>query len=292
MKNALRSPRRWAGWTRTLLTAAALSGALGACQPIDSFLYGAREGTVEYPGSGAGPDAVTTYVTRDKDTVDGIAQRFGVSPQSIVDQNKLEAPYTLRAGRRIEIKGARPEAIPPERSTATATVKSERLPPPQQGDPPRSAASGNQPTPLTPPASSPATPPVTVAATPPLPRMAWPLRGKIVSAYGAKPDGQKNDGIDIAAAKGTAVKAAEAGTVIYAGAEAPRMGNLLLVSHSGGYVTAYAHNEALLVKKGDKVTKGQTIARVGTSGGVPEPRLHFEVRKDNRTIDPVQVLPQ
>jgi murein DD-endopeptidase MepM/ murein hydrolase activator NlpD len=286
MKNALRSPRRWAGWTRTLLTAAALSGALGACQQVDSYLYGAREGTVEYPGSGAGPDAVTTYIARDKDTVDGIAQRFGVSTQSIVDHNRLEPPYTLRAGRRIEIKGAKPEASPPGRATATATVKSENLPPPKQGDPPRSAAPGSQPTPLTPPS----TPPVTVAATSPLPKMAWPVRGKIVSSYGAKPDGQKNDGIDIGAAMGTPVKAADAGTVIYAGAEAPRMGNLLLVSHPGGYVTAYAHNEALLVKKGDKVTKGQTIARVGTSGGVPEPRLHFEVRKDNRTIDPAQVL--
>jgi lipoprotein NlpD len=251
---------------------------------IDNFFYGGREGTVEYPGSGAGPDAVTTYVTKEKDTVDGIAQRFGVSTQSIVDRNRLEPPYTLRAGKRLEIKGARPEASPPERSTATATVRSENLPPPKQGDPPRSATPGGQPTPLT--------PPVTVAATPPLPRMAWPLRGKILSAYGTKPDGQKNDGIDIAAAKGTPVKAADAGTVIYAGAEAPRMGNLLLVSHSGGYVTAYAHNEALLVKKGDKVTRGQTIARVGTSGGVSEPRLHFEVRKDNRTIDPTQVLPQ
>ena len=122
--------------------------------------------------------------------------------------------------------------------------------------------------------------------------MAWPLRGRILSGYGTKPDGQKNDGIDIAAAKGTPVKAAEAGTVVYAGSEAPRMGNLLLVSHASGYITAYAHNEALLVKKGDRVTKGQTIARVGNSGGVTEPQLHFEVRKDNRTIDPTQVLPQ
>jgi murein DD-endopeptidase MepM/ murein hydrolase activator NlpD len=271
---------------RTLLTAAALSSALGACQQIDSFFYGDREGTVEYPGSGAGPDAVTTYITKDKDTVDGIAQRFGVSTQSIVDQNRLAPPYSLRAGTRIEIKGAKPEALPADESAPKAnevTVTRQGLPPPGQGESPRSAAPAGQPTPLSPPAT---------AATGPLPKMAWPVRGKIISAYGPKSDGQKNDGIDIAADKGTPVKAADAGTVIYAGSEAPRMGNLLLLSHTGGYVTAYAHNEALLVKKGDRVTRGQTIARVGTSGGVPQPRLHFEVRKDNRTIDPTTVLPQ
>jgi len=269
-----------------LLTAAAV-GTLGACQQIDSYFYGGREGTVEYPGSGAGPDAVTTYIAREKDTVDSIAQRFSVSTQSIVDQNKLEPPYKLRSGQRLEIKGAKPEVAPPDNAAPRqqeVTVTRQGLPPPGQGEAPRSAAPAGQPTPLSPPA-------VTASAAP-LPRMAWPVRGKILSAYGAKPDGQKNDGIDIAADKGTPVKAADAGTVIYAGNEAPRMGNLLLVSHAGGYVTAYAHNEALLVKKGDKVTRGQTIARVGNTGGAPQPKLHFEVRKDNRTIDPTTVLPQ
>jgi murein DD-endopeptidase MepM/ murein hydrolase activator NlpD len=274
-----------------LLTAVALSGALGACQQIDNLFYGDREGTVEYPGSGAGPDAVTVYIAKDKDTVDSLAQRFSVSTQSIVDHNRLSAPYTLRAGQRVEIKGAKPETFSSDGTTTAAStpggVRSGSLPPPQQGDPPRSAAS-NQPTQLAPPGGQ----QVTVAASGPMPKMAWPVRGKILSGYGPKSDGQKNDGIDIGADKGTPVKAAEAGTVVYAGNEAQRMGNLLLISHAGGYVTAYAHNEALLVKKGDKVTKGQTIARVGNSGGTPEPRLHFEVRKDNRTIDPTQVLTQ
>ena len=102
---------------------------------------------------------------------------------------------------------------------------------------------------------------VTVPATPPA-RMIWPVHGKIVSKYGTS-GGQKNDGIDIAAAKGATVKAAESGKVVYAGNEVAKMGNLLLVEHSGGYITAYGNNESLLVKKGDTVKKGQAIAKVG-----------------------------
>jgi murein DD-endopeptidase MepM/ murein hydrolase activator NlpD len=120
--------------------------------------------------------------------------------------------------------------------------------------------------------------------------MSWPVSGKIVTPYGTS-GGQKNDGIDIAAAKGTPVKAAEGGKVIYTGNEIPKMGNLVLVEHSGGYITAYGNNEELLVKKGDTVKKGQSIAKVGNSGGTPEPQLHFEVRRAGKPIDPTTVLP-
>src|SRR5215813_6158795 len=106
MKRALRYPSRWAGRWRTLIVTAALTG-LGACTSMDNVFYGAREGTMEYPGSGAGPNAVPTYVVKDKDTVDLIAQRYGVSSQSIIDRNKLQAPYPLRAGQTLEVPGAR-----------------------------------------------------------------------------------------------------------------------------------------------------------------------------------------
>ncbi len=269
-----------------LLTAVALSGTLGACAQIDNLFYGAREGTVEYPGSGAGANATTTYIVKDKDTVDSISQRFGLSTQTVIDRNKLSPPYALRSGQALELPGARPESAPPENANRDATgrqevtVKREGLPPPpQQGDPPRSAAPGT-PTPLAAP-----------AAAGPLPKLDWPLQGKVIGTFGPKAGGQKNDGIDIQADKGAAVKAADGGTVVYAGGEVRGMGNLLLVSHSNGYITAYAHNESLLVKKGDLVKRGQTIARVGNSGGAPDPRLHFEVRRGNRTIDPMTVLP-
>ncbi len=267
---------------RTLLTAAAMSSALGACTQIDNMFYGNREGTVEYPGSGAGPNATTTYIVKDRDTVDGLAQRFGVATQAIVDRNGLSAPYTLRSGQTLKIPGAKPETAPQEGGAGRSevTVRS-NLPPPGTGDPPRSAAPG-QPTPLS---------PVATAPTGPLPKLDWPLQGKVIGSYGPKAGGQKNDGIDIQADKGAAVKAADGGIVVYAGSKVRGMGNLLLVDHSNGYITAYAHNESLLVKEGDEVKRGQTIARVGNSGGVSDPRLHFEVRRGNRTIDPITVLP-
>ena len=143
-----------------------------------------------------------------------------------------------------------------------------------------------QPTPLSPPAAAPPPPPPSAA-----PRFQWPLRGKIITPYGTS-GGQKSDGIDIAADTGAPVKAADGGKVVYAGDGVPHLGNLLLIEHSAGYITAYGNNEALMVKKGDEVKKGQTIARAGASGGAASPRLHFEVRRGgSKTIDPVTMLP-
>ena len=112
------------------------------------------------------------------------------------------------------------------------------------------------------------------------------MRGKILTHYGES-GGQKSDGIDIAADNGAPVKAADGGTVVYSGDGVPQLGNLLLIEHSSGYITAYGYNESPWVKKGDKVTKGETIARAGSSGGAASPRLHFEVRRggDHRSDD-------
>jgi murein DD-endopeptidase MepM/ murein hydrolase activator NlpD len=99
-----------------------------------------------------------------------------------------------------------------------------------------------------------------------------------------------NDGINIEAPLGTPVTAAEAGVVAYAGNELRGFGNLLLVRHQGGWMTAYAHNNELLVKRGQKVTRGQMIARVGRTGNVEQPQLHFEIRKGTDAIDPVKFL--
>lgn len=290
MKNAPRFPSRWAGRMHTLGTMAVLSVALGACNTV----MGAREGTMEYPGSAAGPNAVPVYVVKDKDTVDGLSRRYGVPSQTIIDRNNLKAPYTLKPGQSLSMPGARfvqdsyGEAASQQTGAANpnapSSVKREGLAPPPgaPGEAPRSAAPAGEPTPLS--KTS-----VTVPATPPPARMSWPVHGKIVSGYGTS-GGQKNDGIDIAAAKGTPVKAAEGGKVVYAGGEVAKMGNLLLIEHSGGYITAYGNNEELLVKKGDTVKKGQTIAKVGNSGGTANPQLHFEVRRSGKTIDPTTVL--
>ena len=277
---------------RTLGTTAALSVALGAC----ANPFGTRPGTTEYPGSGAGPNAAAVYVVNEKDTVASVSQRFGVSEQTIIDRNKLKGPpYTLKVGQYLELPGAKffadntggggaTQAVAPN---APGPVKKETLAPP-----PGAKGEATQPTPLAPPEREAAKPEsVTVAATPP-PRMSWPVNGKILVPYGTAAGGQKNDGIDIQATAGESVKAADGGTVIYAGSDVAHLGNLLLVQHPGGYITAYGNNESLLVKKGDAVKKGQVIAKAGSSGGVASPRVHFEVRRGgSKTIDPTTVLP-
>ena len=123
-------------------------------------------------------------------------------------------------------------------------------------------------------------------------RFNWPVRGRLSSIYGSKGKGLYNDGINIVAPKGASVRAAGKGVIAYAGNELRGFGNLLLIKHSGGWVTAYAHNEKLLVKRGDKVSRGQVIAKVGASGNVVLPQLHFEVRKGKRAINPLRHLKQ
>src|SRR5260370_14583739 len=151
MKRALRYPSRWAGCWRTLGMTAALAVALGAC----SNLYGARDGTIEYPGSGAGPAAAAVYVVKEKDTVESVSQRYGVPAQTIIDRNRLIPPYALRPGQSLQLPSARfvPDATRgPTTAPAPRPVKRESLPPPRQTQTPRSAAPppAGHPTPLTP----------------------------------------------------------------------------------------------------------------------------------------------
>jgi murein DD-endopeptidase MepM/ murein hydrolase activator NlpD len=118
----------------------------------------------------------------------------------------------------------------------------------------------------------------------------WPVQGKVILKYGATSDGLRNDGINIAAPAGAPVMAAADGTVAYAGNQLRGFGNLVLIRHANGLITAYAHNESLLVQKGDKVTRGKVIARVGSTGNVAKPQLHFEIRKGEEPVDPMKYL--
>jgi murein DD-endopeptidase MepM/ murein hydrolase activator NlpD len=114
----------------------------------------------------------------------------------------------------------------------------------------------------------------------------------VVRPFGERPDGVGNDGLDIRAAEGAAVVAAQAGTVAYAGSKLPGYGNLLLVTHARGFTTVYAHNRELLVGPGEHVCQGQPVAVVGRSGALPEPVLHFQIRAGVRPIDPAALLPR
>jgi len=118
----------------------------------------------------------------------------------------------------------------------------------------------------------------------------WPVNGKVISRFGAKTGGLVNDGLNIAAPLGAPVRAAEGGVVAYIGNELQGFGNLVLIRHADGWMSAYAHNETLLVKRGDRVKRGQTIARVGQTGSVTEPQLHFELRRGTEAVNPIPLL--
>jgi murein DD-endopeptidase MepM/ murein hydrolase activator NlpD len=123
------------------------------------------------------------------------------------------------------------------------------------------------------------------------PSFRWPARGRVISGSGAMTNGQQNDGINLALPEGTPVHAAEDGVVAYAGSELKGYGNLVLVRHSNGFVTAYAHASEIMVKRGDQVRRGQVIAKSGQTGNVSSPQLHFEIRKGSTPVDPTQYLP-
>jgi murein DD-endopeptidase MepM/ murein hydrolase activator NlpD len=137
--------------------------------------------------------------------------------------------------------------------------------------------------------SSPAKEPAETGAVPQNPSadFRWPARGRVIAGYSG---GGGNEGINIAVPEGTPVKAAEGGTVAYAGSEVKGYGNLVLIKHDNGYVSAYAHNGELNVKRGEKVKRGQVVAKSGQSGNVTSPQLHFEIRKGSTPVDPVPYL--
>ena len=120
-------------------------------------------------------------------------------------------------------------------------------------------------------------------------KMRW-LFGRVISPYGGNSGGKANDGIDIAVPEGTPVKSAENGVVIYAGDGLKEFGNTVLVRHEDGLVTVYGHAGEIKVARGDKVRRGQEIARSGMSGNADTPKLHFEVRKDSAPVDPAKFL--
>jgi murein DD-endopeptidase MepM/ murein hydrolase activator NlpD len=121
-------------------------------------------------------------------------------------------------------------------------------------------------------------------------RFAWPLTGKILRSFGQYGSGSRNDGIDIATSLGMPVRAAADGVVAYAG-QLAGFGELILIRHGEGWLTAYGHADKVLVRRGQAVSRGDTIARAGASGNAPRPQLHFEVREGRRPVNPLRLLP-
>ena len=243
--------------------------------------------------SAAAP-AGTHFVNRG-DTLASIARKNHIPVAELARANGLDPSAKLKLGTKLTVPGAKTAAVTaPAAPVAAAPVAAA-----QPAAAPTKVASAGMPQQSVrmaqatqnieekPAAAAPAKPAETTGA---LPTFRWPVRGKVITSYGAKTNGKANDGINLAVPEGTPVKAAEDGVVAYSGNELKGYGNLILVRHANGYVTAYAHASELLVKRGDSIKRGQIIAKSGQSGEVASPQLHFEIRKGASPVDPLQFL--
>jgi murein DD-endopeptidase MepM/ murein hydrolase activator NlpD len=227
----------------------------------------------------------TVHVVNRGDTLLSIARRNHVTAAELAKANSLEPSAKLKLGMKLTVPGARTAALAP---AAPAVAVAAAQPAAVTGGPPQIARLAQATT--TPEDAKIESPAKASEATGALPTFRWPVRGKVITSYGAKTNGKANDGINLAVPEGTPVKAAEDGVVAYSGNELKGYGNLVLVRHSNGYVTAYAHASELLVKRGDTIKRGQIIAKSGQSGEVGSPQLHFEIRKGSSPVDPLQFL--
>ncbi|TFV35154.1 LysM peptidoglycan-binding domain-containing protein [Bradyrhizobium frederickii] len=243
----------------------------------------------------------STHFVNRGDTLASIARKNHISSADLARANGLDPSAKLKLGAKLTVPGAKTAAVaaPVAAAPVTAAPVAGTLQPvaaapapatkmAAAGAPVQSARLAQATTNVEEkPAEAPAKAAETTSA---LPTFRWPVRGKVVTSYGAKTNGKSNDGINLAVPEGTPVKAAEDGVVAYSGNELKGYGNLVLVRHSNGYVTAYAHASELLVKRGDTIKRGQVIAKSGQSGEVASPQLHFEIRKGSSPVDPLQFL--
>ena len=220
------------------------------------------------------------HIVKSGETGIAIARAYGVEWSKVAAANGLKPPYVLEIGDRL--------LLPEAKAVASMSVEERARAFTLQID---DIITGGEPA-----AKAPmrAKKPVAVAPLPQMagdaPRFTWPVEGRIISGFGAKPGGRFNDGVNLKASAGAPVRAAADGVVAYAGNAIPGFGNLLLIKHAGGWVTAYAHGEALLVARGKRVARGDVIARAGQTGAVSEPQVHFELRNGRVPMDPAKVI--
>ncbi|CAN0295534.1 unnamed protein product [Discosporangium mesarthrocarpum] len=264
-----------------------------------------------FPGQKLKMPVTGGHVVARGETVYQIAQQYGVEPGTLVRLNRISPPYRLSPGQRLVLPSGAARsgnATTVSRSASRSVDRGAR-----PVNPPRSSSAGNpssQPAARsrsTQPAAAPPprkvlpaervevkrAPSTSASVKPPPPSRGgfiWPVNGRLLSKFGALGKGLQNDGINILARRGTPVRAVQNGVVAYSGNELRGFGNLLLIKHAGGWISAYAHNDKLLVKTGQKVRRGQVISRVGSTGSVDKPQLHFELRRRNRAVDPERYL--
>lgn len=244
------------------------------------------------------PDAVAVpggrlHTVKPGETGIAIARAYGVGWDKVVALNGLKPPYVLEVGDRLRLPSAREiAAMSLEDRAAAFDLRIDDI---ITGGEPAVRGARAVPPPVTrTPGFARSRPPAAIAPLPALsgdvPRFAWPVEGRIVSGYGPKPGGRFNDGVNLKASQGQAVRAAADGVVAYAGDAIPGFGNLVLVKHAGGWVSAYGHNDALLVARGKRVRQGDVIARAGSTGAVTDPQVHFELRRGRTPVDPVRII--
>jgi LysM repeat protein len=233
---------------------------IGPVTEARSDARGSRPSAADEPG---------VHVVESGETLYSISRRYNVDAFTLADHNDLPAPFSIYSGQRLAI-------------------------PPAGDQPPRPAPSSLEEAGEGPMVAS------LPAMAQPLPSppdqsdrgFIWPVDGKVVSTFGPKARGRRNDGINIATTRGAAVRAVDNGVVAYAGNELRGFGNMVLIKHQGGWISTYAHNDRLLVGRGDRVRRGQTIARAGSTGRADGVQLHFELRRGTTPVDPLQHLPR
>src|SRR4051812_7351750 len=229
------------------------------------------------------------HVVAPGETLMALSRKYQKPLSEIAKANNIAPGTMVKVGDRITIPGVR-HAAGPKPPMPVAQVQAQTQPKPAPATKMASApAATNAPVVnVVPPAAHNPEPPKTTATTPPSFR--WPVNGRVITAFGPRPSGEQNDGINVSVPEGTPIKAAEDGVIAYAGNELKTYGNLVLVRHANGYVTAYAHASEIMVKRDDTVKRGQIIAKSGQTGTVNAPQVHFEIRKGSTPVDPAPFL--
>lgn len=263
---------RWVGrWLRCCVSSLLVVGVLSACTanwraPVEtrgSQPAGKAESRAVRPPAPRLAIRGSDYRVQRGDTLHGIAWQTGIDHRLIAKWNGLRPPYRIYAGQTLRLKAPPAHRSPPPARQPTAKRKPPAAPAPKA-------------------ASKPATNNRRLQWT-------WPVQGRVVAGF--KPSDPLHSGIKIAAAKGTRIRSAESGEVVYSGSGLIGYGRLIILKHNDKYWSAYGHNRKILVAEGDRVTKGQTIAEMGTADSGAA-LLHFEIRRDGKAVDPIRLLPR
>ncbi|MFT3731322.1 MAG: peptidoglycan DD-metalloendopeptidase family protein [Hyphomicrobium sp.] len=244
--------------------------------------------TLRVPGSASSEPPATFAAKTPAAAVPPIASSQATPVPPVADASPSEPP---RYGAATTMQ---PTIINGEKRVASLSDKasdaSPDVPPIQPSSPDHKSDAASKPAPVEQKVAIAAPPPSSAPASVDSVKLRWPASGKVIAGFGSRPDGTHNDGINLQVPLGTEVHAAEGGVVAYAGSELKGYGNLVLLRHDNGWVTAYAHNDELLVKRGDKIRRGQVIAKAGKTGSVDQPQLHFELRQGSKPVDPIPYL--